>query len=57
MQKLKLVEKHFLKRDTNALNNLVGNKCNIYNQMGNPQKEIKTKKGNQLMLGEFIWWA
>ena len=54
MQKLKLVEKHFLKRDTNALNNLVGNKCNIYNQMGKGQKEIKTKKGNQLMLGEFI---
>jgi hypothetical protein len=54
MQKLELVEKHFLKRDTNALNNLVGNKCNIYNQMGNPQKEIETKKGNQLMLGEFI---
>ena len=57
MQKLELVEKHFLKRDTNALNNLVGNKCNIYNQMGNPQKEIETKKGNQLMLGEFIWRA
>ena len=51
MQKLELVDKHFLKRDTNALNNLVGNKFNIYNQMGNPQKQIKNYKRESINVG------